>query len=769
MTKADSEQLPDSFNFDVDSALLSELGEKLVTTVTVALSELVKNAYDADAVRLDLTIDLSGSAGPSVTLVDNGSGMTRDQVDQYWMSIGTTNKVSSPESPRFGRLRTGAKGVGRFACRRLGTHLKLVTCAELEAKDGKASLFEHTEVNFNWLKFTPGTRVGSIDNMGRTWQSKRGPTGTRLEIGGAPTNEWNKRSLDYLWRQLCVLAANAGTRRAGFEEDPGFKILFTSPGHNQDEPQDVREQLIEATWGTLEGSVGRDGEAKFSLMARGLGPAKTYVARERFDLIPGTKLRIGILPIFEKSEYRAPHLLTKTKAREIVDEWGGVQVRLNSFRMYPYGDQRDDWLGIDADRARRLGKPSDELVTFAKSLRVVDPSRTLLNMLSSRNYLGDVSATSTTGALQPKMDRQGFVDNAAFHQLRSFTRLAIDWANIQRDAQVQQREKSSLTSARKELSELIGEPISNDELLTKAASYVRRVLDAIKRDVPAKHLKPLEFALRTIKAISEAGQARQHQLEHLRLLASSSTLTLLFSHEIRTLAGLLSVDQLRLRQIAASTKGKPARELEQMANAIQESQERFSRLVQMTSSVGAFDRNPTAGLVALGPAVDASIACFDQIARDYSITYTSNITPPHLSVGPVVQGEVFTILLNLLTNATKAVIAKGKPRGAIAIHAERLEDVVSITVLDTGIGLDAEFRDEVFKPFISDPSATLYRGLETHVNKQDTFIMGTGTGLGLSIVRDIAEARQGGARFVDAPKGWATAITIQLPSQERMQ
>ena len=39
----------ETFQFAVDSALLGELGEKLVSTVHVALAELVKNAYDADA------------------------------------------------------------------------------------------------------------------------------------------------------------------------------------------------------------------------------------------------------------------------------------------------------------------------------------------------------------------------------------------------------------------------------------------------------------------------------------------------------------------------------------------------------------------------------------------------------------------------------------------------------------------------------------------------------------------------------------------------
>src|ERR1700722_13540772 len=117
--------------FEVDSALLSEIGEKLVTTPHVALSELVKNAYDADATKVYVTI-IRGEGGlPEVEVRDNGHGMTRSAVHDYWMRIGTTNKEDQQFSPRFGRRRTGAKGIGRFACRRLGRLLDLETVALL--------------------------------------------------------------------------------------------------------------------------------------------------------------------------------------------------------------------------------------------------------------------------------------------------------------------------------------------------------------------------------------------------------------------------------------------------------------------------------------------------------------------------------------------------------------------------------------------------------------------------------------------------------------
>ena len=141
----------EKFYFSVDSALLGELGEKLVSTVHVALTELVKNAYDADASLVSIEILPEKTGGSRVIIKDNGDGMTIDQVRAFWMKIGTTNKVAQPKSNRFGRLKTGSKGIGRFACRRLGLNLTLKTTALLP--DSANNKFQTTKVDFEWAKF----------------------------------------------------------------------------------------------------------------------------------------------------------------------------------------------------------------------------------------------------------------------------------------------------------------------------------------------------------------------------------------------------------------------------------------------------------------------------------------------------------------------------------------------------------------------------------------------------------------------------------------
>lgn len=98
-------------SFTIESRILRELGERLVRQPEVALVELIKNAYDADASTC--LVDFSD---PSYIVVnDDGAGMTLDDFIRGWMRIGTSSKANLPVSAARGRPITGEKGIGRFA------------------------------------------------------------------------------------------------------------------------------------------------------------------------------------------------------------------------------------------------------------------------------------------------------------------------------------------------------------------------------------------------------------------------------------------------------------------------------------------------------------------------------------------------------------------------------------------------------------------------------------------------------------------------------
>ena len=114
--------------FTIDAELLRELGERLVGKHHVALAELIKNSYDADAteVTIKLTLNKDSPNKSSIEIIDNGHGMTFDEFKNFWMRIGTTHKKEK-QSKNLGRLMTGSKGVGRLAVQFLANELTIRT------------------------------------------------------------------------------------------------------------------------------------------------------------------------------------------------------------------------------------------------------------------------------------------------------------------------------------------------------------------------------------------------------------------------------------------------------------------------------------------------------------------------------------------------------------------------------------------------------------------------------------------------------------------
>ncbi len=525
---------------------------------------------------------------------------------------------------------------------------------------------------------------------------------------------------------------------------------------------DVRDTVLDATWGTLTARVEKDGRAVCTLNAKGLGGTKKLTSKGVFPHIIGATMRIGILPT-KKEEARKPEILARYVLGELVDEWGGIQVRFNGFRMFPYGDPRDDWLSIDADRGRRLGKPEGELFNFASSLDRVDAGRALLNMLGNRNYLGQVELTSEIAGLVPRIDRQGFVENSVFEQVRQFARFAVEWASIYRDHYIRIKETEEVEEARKAIRSVIDLEGPKEEVVPKAAAFLRKEVKRLVQKLPERQQRETSDNLvRTIRAMETASADSYKQLQHLRLVASASTLTLLFAHEVRTVIGALGAASARLKQLAKALP-RHADELSGLGTQLRDTKERFDNLVGMTGIVGAFKSTDALVDIHLKTAIDKAAHCFQLIINNYAVTIDDSDVPRDITVGPMVEGELYTVLLNVLSNAVKSVIAAGGKSKVVRFEARRSGKRTILRVSDSGIGLDPEFFDEVFTPFISDPSGQLYDKLEERSNPEDSSIFGAGSGLGLAIARDIVRSRGGDMRFIAPEPTWSACVEVELP------
>jgi hypothetical protein len=320
--------------------------------------------------------------------------------------------------------------------------------------------------------------------------------------------------------------------RPGYREDPGFNIILEAPEF-EGGIRDIRDDLINAGWGTLTAHINKKHQAVCELEAMGIG-RKTIISTETFPHLKDIGLKIGIL-VDERPQMRDTGVISKGTLSEILSDWGGVQVRYQGFRVYPFGD--DDWLRIDRDRGLRKQQPgAKELYAFAQSLRGIDPKRVMLNMLSMRSYVGNVEIGAGAEGFEMKANREGFLLSPAVDELKNFVRFVIDWGTIYREFYLKNKAQRELEDARQEFEELAGKKVEREGIIQQAVHYLQEEIKGVAAYIPKTQKKKFdESVTMAATAILKYGKATKEELLHLRLIASTSTLLLIFSHEVKSL------------------------------------------------------------------------------------------------------------------------------------------------------------------------------------------------------------------------------------------
>jgi hypothetical protein len=231
-TVLSDETLPEStssvstdVNFKPKAHILTLLGEELIKDPVMAIYELVKNGYDADAESVDVYFnDISDLSKADIIVVDTGTGMTEDVLLNVWLEPGTAfrkpieNGVRKiVRTPIFKRVPMGEKGVGRFAVHKLGSMITLISRPSkvILTDDGeyiKKELLDY-EINLeiNWGDFTQNKYLSEIKV---TYKKNTDPAsfyfedmpGTYIRISGLK-EVWNRGMARQLKRHTISMVA----------------------------------------------------------------------------------------------------------------------------------------------------------------------------------------------------------------------------------------------------------------------------------------------------------------------------------------------------------------------------------------------------------------------------------------------------------------------------------------------------------------------------------------------------------------------------------
>lgn len=760
----------ENLSFSIDGRLLSELGEKLVTKNYLALSELIKNSYDADSAFVEITLEnvKEISSASKITIRDEGEGMSWDDLKNNWMRISTSNKERFPITEKYGRNKTGSKGIGRFACQKLADSIQLETTKLISN-----NIYEVTNITVKWADFKTDTELVNVSFKATHYlvTDDTLQTGTIITLFNLK-EKWNQFSYKGLLKELASLSLSTPMKRDEFVEDPGFEIRVVSNEFGTGDNLHLNDEILNGSWGRLKATVLDDGEIELHLNAKILGK-RNYQLSKNYKNLAGISFDIAYFP--DKTMYlRRPDIIPLKVIRPIREVHAGIKIYSEGFRVYPYGQAGDDWLSLDKDVGRRKAKIDNIELSYIAESYGLDPKRTMLDLFPNKMLIGSVQIDSNSSSTKflTKLNREGFVENQAFEDLKEALRAAIEWMTIQFSTFKLLHAEEEAERVRSDFDRIISnkkeseKEINREIRVSEAFKIIRNALSNEKKsnkEIRKEESKDENFVKAT-ELLSTEFSVNEKELNLLRSIASTGPLFFVFAHEFRGLTSKLDTNAGSIEQWAQDNndKGVDINWLLEIAASMRKTRENFvslEKLIGIFSSTHKIEQKQ----IRVSDAINSVCDGFSFITNAYGIEVKKEIENQFLKTSLMPEASFYSILVNLLSNAIKAVLAcKSNEKRIIEIIAKRESNLV-LSISDNGIGLDESLWEDVFRPLVTDPTGEIYRQLEDTTNVDDLAVLGKGTGLGLNIVKGMVSQSKGKIRFIEPTQGWATTVKVQLP------
>lgn len=386
-------------NFRISSGLKSIIGRELITDDFIAVFELVKNSFDAHATRVDITFAESENEGPSIVIRDNGKGMGRKDLLDKWLFVAYSAKKEGVEDYRqkinSHRLYAGAKGIGRFSCDKLGSHLELIT-----RKNSDTTAYS---LNVNWDLFEQDSKEEFIDIPVTLKPKNNVPDGFNIGTILKITNlreTWDREKLLRLKRSLekLINPNQENTKKA-------FSVFLHAPSENETDKEVSKEEPWNKVNGKIENflfdklkiksthiHVSIDSEGKFITTQLDDRGKFIYMITEEneYDL---HDIKIDLFAL----NTSAKNTFTRQMGVQPV-KFGSVFLFKNGFRIYPFGEEGEDSWGIDRRKQQGVSR-----------------------FLGTRDLIGRVEINGENEDFQEASSRDGgLIQTGQVKQLREF-------------------------------------------------------------------------------------------------------------------------------------------------------------------------------------------------------------------------------------------------------------------------------------------------------------------------------------------------------------
>jgi len=375
--------------------LLAMLGDQLIKNELIAIIELVKNSYDADASWVKISFnnfrdDFSIQNNSSITIEDDGIGMTLEKIEKHWVNPATPIKILEKKKNQFTKSRRviqGEKGIGRFALLKLGKKIKVVTRSigediehvvsfdfskfdnEYLSENGKEKNLFLDDLNISVISQNPKVIKEEQITL-HTMNIIRRPYGTRIEISELK-NSWSSLKIEDVYSDIIKLQSIMIQGDA--KSDSDFKVQFYKDNKyialKEKYIEDLKEIINNKAVFRIDNGKYIEGNQEFKFKINdklktiniknpditGLKIFKDNFGDggKKLDLKKIRKTECGSFTfsfyIFDfAAKVSSKYKLDKEEKKTIRKH--RIYLYRDGIRVYPYGNPDDDWLQIDVDR-----------------------------------------------------------------------------------------------------------------------------------------------------------------------------------------------------------------------------------------------------------------------------------------------------------------------------------------------------------------------------------------------------------------------------------
>ncbi|ESY94894.1 sensor histidine kinase [Mesorhizobium sp. LNHC229A00] len=662
-------------------------------------TSLITTAPDIDAL-LD-ALDEGQARCNRILVSDTGSGMSISDLEKNFLVIGTASRkhaveqalaAGKSESPYLGE-----KGIGRLSAMRLGEHLRIETARiddpELNVLNIDWSLFGDLDAMLDEIKIVP-TTGGAKESP--TW------SGTRVIISDL-SEDWTERRVhemaEYDFARLTdpFLDPKHRPRIAIYWNNERITIPWMSP--------DLLAQAHAKVTGRYVIEEGRP-ELHCTLEAMDLGfphPRESRIVVVPLEDLQGAIIGehspihdsalVSVGPFALEAHWFNRRRLTAVDAigdlrqvKELQEKWSGILLFRDRFRVFPYGDDEDDWLGLDRRALRRSGYT-----------------------LNKTQFVGRVAISRTSNPdLVDQTNREGLRETPEQYVLLNVMQYVVQTllGGFLKDVERQYKsQKIDLSDARSEVNRL-------EERAKNALKKLQRLAppegqEAVE-DLQQTMFEFSDFAARARARIAEVEQESRQMVE----MAGVGLMVEVVAHELARASenALDALDRLHRRPVPDEIKAN--------IETLRAEMKSISKRVRVLDPLSISGRQ-RAEVFSLNDSVRDTLEAHDAQFERQGITL--NLSLPERSIRVrAVKGMAIQILENLISNsvywlALRAEREKSfKPEISIAVHS----GPPSIVYEDNGRGIAPDNRENVFKPFFSLKEKSKRRGLGLFIARE---------------------------------------------------